>query len=222
MPHEPHPEAAYFQAIEQFFVARRGDPLFLSNADWLRAWRWRRAGIPLRVVLRGIADAFEAHAHSWGRGRAVRSLAYCAPAVEAAHERWRRALDLGEEPGLGVEATLRSLAQALAAAAPLGAAAAPLAATLAEALEARATVPGERAVLETWLREQEALLVEALASDAGAEWQAALEARLDAELAAYRDRMPGRVLKQIREEARARRLLESRGLPRLSLLLAAG
>ena len=27
------PEAAYYQAVEEFFVSRRGDPLFLSNAD---------------------------------------------------------------------------------------------------------------------------------------------------------------------------------------------
>ena len=29
-----HPEAAYYQTVEEFFVSRRGEPL-LSNADWL-------------------------------------------------------------------------------------------------------------------------------------------------------------------------------------------
>ena len=45
-------EAAYYREVEEFFVSRRGDPLFLSNADWLLIRRWRRSGLPLRVVLR--------------------------------------------------------------------------------------------------------------------------------------------------------------------------
>ena len=57
----PDPEAAYYQSVEEFFVSRRGDPLFLSNSDWLLVRKWRVAGLPLRVVLRGIADALDAH-----------------------------------------------------------------------------------------------------------------------------------------------------------------
>src|SRR5207247_3106029 len=81
------PEAAYYQTVEEVFVSRRGDPLFLSNADWLLIRKWRGAGIPLRIVLRGIADALDSHAHSWGRDRKVGSLAYCAAAVDAASGR---------------------------------------------------------------------------------------------------------------------------------------
>ena len=91
------PEAEYFQTVEEFFVSRRGDPLFLSNADWLLIRKWRRAGVPLRVVLRGIVDALDGHAHSFSRDRKVRSLAYCAAEVDVAAERWRRALALGRE-----------------------------------------------------------------------------------------------------------------------------
>ena len=76
-------EAAYYQSIEEFFVSRRGDPLFLSNADWLLIRKWRRAGLPLRIVMRGITDALDGHAHSWGRKRKVGSLAYCAAEVDA-------------------------------------------------------------------------------------------------------------------------------------------
>ena len=32
---DPVAEAAYFQAVEEAFVERRGPPLFLSNPDWL-------------------------------------------------------------------------------------------------------------------------------------------------------------------------------------------
>ena len=49
---------------------------------------------------------------------------------------------------------------------------------------------------------------------------ARLEAEVEAELAPYRGRMPEQVLEQIRDEARARRLLEAHGLPRLSLFHA--
>ncbi len=69
------PEAGYYQAVEEYFVSRRGDPLFLSNADWNLVRRWRLAGIPLRVVLRGIRDALDGHAHGWSRQRKVGSLA---------------------------------------------------------------------------------------------------------------------------------------------------
>ena len=48
------PEAAYYQAVEEYFVSRRGEPLILSNADWHQVRKWRTAGLPLRVVLRGI------------------------------------------------------------------------------------------------------------------------------------------------------------------------
>jgi hypothetical protein len=84
-------EAAYYQGVEEFFVSRRGDPLLLSNADWLLIKRWRTQGVPLRIVLRGIADALDAHAHSWGRSRKVGSLRYCESEVESARERWERA-----------------------------------------------------------------------------------------------------------------------------------
>ena len=104
------PEATYYQAIEEFFVARRGDPLFLSNADWVLIRKWRAAGIPLRVVLRGIADALDGHAHSWSRKAKVGSLRYCAAEVDAACERWRRALQLGREAGEDLATVLRGLA----------------------------------------------------------------------------------------------------------------
>src|SRR5947208_1097908 len=118
------PEAAYFQGVEEFFVSRRGDPLFLSNADWLLIRKWRKAGIPLRIVLRGITDALDSHAHSWGRNRKVGSLAYCAAEVDAARERWQRAVAYETGEGIGASEFLRQLADALERAEALGAAAA--------------------------------------------------------------------------------------------------
>jgi hypothetical protein len=213
----PDPEAAYYQAVEEFFVSRRGDPLFLSNADWLLIRKWRQAGTPLRIVLRGIADALDSHAHSFSRNRKVGSLAYCASEVDAARERWQRALAFDGEEGTRVEDTLAGFAIALERA-TLGRSGAELARSLAGELRERAAVSQDPAELERWLAAQEKALVEALSADSGSAAVAAVEAAVDAELAPYRERMPARVLSQIRRESVTRRVLESHGLPRLSLL----
>ena len=213
----PDPEAAYYQAVEEFFVSRRGDPLFLSNPDWLLIRKWRQAGIPLRIVLRGIADALDAHAHSWSRDRNVGSLAYCAAEVDVARERWQRALAFEGEEGMRVEDALAAFADALEVAV-VGASGAVVARDLARELRQRAAEPRDPAALESWLAAQEKALVEALMADRGAPAVAAIESAVDAELAPYRERMPARVLSQIRRESVTRRLLESHGLPRLSLL----
>jgi len=210
------PEAAYYQAVEEYFVSRRGDPLFLSNADWHRVRKWREAGLPLRVVLRGIRDALDAHAHGWSRDRPVKSLAYCTHEVEAARERWERALALGREDGLEASGALRGFADDLDRAAGLGTNARVAAARIGRELRQRAE--GERlAEASTWLAEQEAELLEAIRADHGPERVAAIEAEVDRALEPYRKRMPPRVLAQLRGESMARRLLEAHGLPRLSL-----
>lgn len=212
------PEAAYYQAVEEFFVSRRGDPLFLSNADWLLIRKWRQAGTPLRIVLRGIADALDAHAHSWSRDRKVGSLAYCASEVDAARERWQRALAFDGDEGMRVEDALAAFADALQAGAGLGASGAAVARDLATELRRRAAAPQDPSALEAWLATQEKALLDAVIADRGSPAVAAIEAAVDAELALFRERMPARVLTQIRRESVTRRLLESHGLPRLSLL----
>ncbi|HSB61327.1 MAG TPA: hypothetical protein VLI67_06390 [Vicinamibacteria bacterium] len=216
------PEAAYYQSIEEFFVSRRGDPLFLSNADWHLVRKWRQAGIPLRVVLRGIRDALESHALGWSRDRKVGSLAYCAREVDEARERWERSLGLGGEPGLDAATALLGFAAELERARGLGPRGRAEAGTIARELRERAG-EGTLAEVEPWLAAREARLVEAIREDAGAAFPAALEAQVDDALAPYRERMPSRVLEQIRHDSIVRRLLEAEGLPRLSLFhLATG
>jgi len=213
---KPAPETAYYQAVEEYFVSRRGDPLFLSNPDWLLIHEWRKAGVPLRVVLRGIADAFESHAHSWSRGRKVGSLAYCRSEVEVARERWQRALALGEEEGVDPREQVLSLAQALEAATAVGASWCSLAADIAAELKhlAAAALPSS---LERRLQEREAELLKALRAGADPALLAQHEAAIERDLHPYKERMPAKVLEQIRDEARTRRLFEANGLPRLSL-----
>jgi hypothetical protein len=210
------PEAAYYQAVEEYFVSRRGDPLFLSNAEWNLVRRWRLAGLPLRVVLRGIRDALDAHAHGWSRERKVASLSYCAREVDAAHERWERALALGRDEGLDAAAALRGFATDLERARDLGPGARPLAVDLARAMRERAE-GGRLEEVSAWLAEGEARLLEAISADDGPERAKALEAEVDAGLEKWRARMPARVVVQLRRESVARRRLEAHGLPRLSL-----
>jgi hypothetical protein len=210
------PEAAYHQTVEEYFVSRRGDPLFLSNADWNLVRKWRLGGLPLRVVLRGIRDALDAHAHGWGRDRKVTSLAYCAREVDAARERWERALALGREEGLDATTALRGFASDLERASGLGPRGTAAAQALAADLRERAA-GGRLEALTEWLAGREVRLLEAIGADEGEDVRATVEAEVDAGLERWRDRMPPRVLEQLRRESVARRRLEAHGLPRLSL-----
>jgi hypothetical protein len=210
-------EAAYYQTIEEYFVSRRGDPLFLSNADWNLVRKWREAGVPLRVVLRGIRDALDGHAHSFSRDQKVGSLAYCAREVEAARDRWSQALALGGlETGLDVPAILEAFARDLSAARALGPRAAKAAAKAAEEIRLGAR-RGRLEDVEGWLAEREAAVVDAIREDGGPALVEEIEAETERTLAPYRERMPARVLDRLRRDSTVRRLLERHGLPRLSL-----
>jgi hypothetical protein len=209
-------EAAYYQTIEELFVSRRGDPLLLSNADWLLIRKWRRAGIPLRIVLRGIADALEGHAHSWGRKRKVGSLHYCAAEVDVARDRWERALAGGSD-ATDLDKRLDDLRKALGNAHDLGPTAGAVAArALGELPLLRARGAAE---IESRLSVLERELLQCLRRERDEAALSRAEAEVDAELAPYRGRMPEKVAAQIREDALSRRLLASCGLPRLTLFV---
>ncbi len=209
------PEADYYQAVEEFFVSRRGDPLFLSNADWLLIRRWRKQGLPLRVVLRGIADALEGHAHSFSRARKVGSLRYCEAEVDVARERWERALSLGAEPGVDVRASLEGFERALARASGLGPQGAAVAAQVGkELLALDAARPRE---LEPALMELELRLVAAIEKETDRKAIQEVQERVDGVLERYRARLPARVYADLRRQSLVREMLAAHGIPRLSL-----
>jgi hypothetical protein len=83
-------EVEYFQRIEEHFGQRRGGPLVLSPKEWLLVQRWRKKGIPLAVVLRGINVAFDRFAASGPRPDRLNTLSYCAQHVEATWEEHRK------------------------------------------------------------------------------------------------------------------------------------
>ncbi len=209
------PEAEYYQIVEEYFVSRRGDPLMLSNADWTLVRKWRLAGIPLRVVLRGIRDALDAHALGWSRDRKVGSLSYCAREVEAARERWERALGAEAQGEAETTRALAGFASDLERASGLGPRSRALADEIARQLLDCGPVGLAR--LTALLSDGEARLVAALGEEETEERRSAREAEVDAALEPWRARMPVRVLAQLRQESLARRILEAHGLPRLSL-----
>ena len=209
-------EAQYYQAIEEAFVSLRGDPLFLSNADWDSARRWRLAGTPLRVVLRGITDAVDSHAHSWGRKRKIASLRYCAAEVERARERWTRALAEGQPEAGRIHTALRSVAARLGQAQLPGDRATQVARQTAEGILSR--LESFRAeTMDAWLAEAERELIAALDLDEGKDPSRRAMEQADRDLAAYEGRIPKKLLEQIRHDAATRLRLAALGLPRLSL-----
>ena len=80
----------FYTEIEEYFWQKRGQGLLVSTLDWAIIESWQRAGIPLRVVLKGIDRAFEKY-DAKRRGRPIKSLAYCVDAVADAAEEDREA-----------------------------------------------------------------------------------------------------------------------------------
>jgi hypothetical protein len=73
----------YFTEIEEEFVKRRGSHMLVSPLDWTLIETWKRRGIPLHIVLRGIHSSFDGYDQRLNRGRKVNSLFFCQQEVEA-------------------------------------------------------------------------------------------------------------------------------------------
>jgi len=106
----------YFRAIEEEFVRRRGATLLLSPKDWALIGEWRETGIPLRIVLQGIANVFDAFERRAPRGRRVNSLSYCKQEVLVLNALYRslRAAEAGRPADrTGAEEGKRAVARHL-------------------------------------------------------------------------------------------------------------
>src|SRR5262245_42301739 len=73
----------YFTEVEEEFVKRRGSHMLVSPLDWTLIETWKRRGIPLHIVLRGINSSFDGYDQRLNRGRKVNSLFFCQQEVEA-------------------------------------------------------------------------------------------------------------------------------------------
>lgn len=200
---------AYFQAIEETFVALRGAPLLLSPADWQLARRWRRAGIPLDLVRRTLVEVFARRQERKAK-RQLLSLRYCAPAVEAA---WQELVDLtapghrGEAEPIEVGSRLAALAAAL-----------PAHAAGSEDLAHRITaLDGEAWAVEEALSALDRELIAQASAGLSAGAQAEVEARIEATLRQLGSDLPAEQVARSRDRLRQQIVRRLLGLPVLSL-----
>jgi len=212
------PEIAYFRDIERAFVERRGDPLFISNADWVFLAKLWKKGVPKRVVLRGMTDAFDAHAHSFARKQKVRSLKFCEDQITAAVDRYRRALQAEGPSRRGLSGAIEALEErvgALPAQPEIAEAVAAARRSLLEIAVACAADKGFAA--DTALSAAEDRLVAAASNALGAAALAAIERASRDATAAYKSRMPANVYETLIGESVRRKTLQRFGLPRFLL-----
>jgi hypothetical protein len=212
----------YFTEVEEHFQKARATGLFLlSPLDWALVETWKNAGVPLEAVLRGIDAAFEKWRGKKSRIRMVNSVAYCAQAVLAEAEimagvaRPSATRNATAAPfSLGdLENYLRTNAAALQKQAGYAEIAAALdRLTLAiedtyhdlEDLERRLTALEDKMIAIARTRQTEEDLLQARRA-------------LESELRPYRGKMTAEQLAMLEKRYLERQLLESAGLPRLSL-----
>jgi hypothetical protein len=210
----------YFTEVEERFQKARGTSLFLmSPLDWAMVETWKNAGGPLTAVLRGIDLAFEKWRSKKNRIQKVNSVAYCAQAVleEAqamagvAHRPKSEAsapFSLNELQAyfLGLLPTLRQQAgfEEIAEAMERLAADAPAMYQDLEDLERRLTALEDKMIALARTRQTDEQLLQ-------------LRRDLDMQLRPYRGKMSAEQLTMLEKQYLDRQLLESAGLPRLSL-----
>jgi hypothetical protein len=229
----------YFTEIEERFQQRRGSLLMLSTLDWALIETWREAGIPLEAVLRGIDNAFDKYderaRRSSSRVRKVNGLAWCAQSVMEAVEQAMEA-SIGAAPGAsgqdqaaaesGFESErivkyLEANASTLEAAKTNPPADTVIAETaarlrvLAAGLRVGPATPLEE--LDRTLTVLEEKIFAALMTAADESELSALREQSSRELAPYRGKMQAVQIKQVQQQFLQKKLLEVRGLPRLSL-----
>ncbi len=213
----------YFTEIEEHFSRARATGLFLlSPLDWALIETWKNSGVPLEAVLRGIDAAFEKWRARKSRVRMINSLAYCAQAVLEAAQAMAGAAPPSSAPASGPPfdtAELRAFLETNAAA--LRSHEDPVLQGIAAALERLAAEVEEHARdledLERRLTALEDKMIAAVLSRRSEEELLAARRDLDRELRPYRSKMTADQLAMLEKQFLERRLLESAGLPRLSL-----
>jgi hypothetical protein len=197
----------------------RGTGLFLvSPLDWALIESWKIAGVPLEAVLRGIDVAFEKWRKRKIKTQMVNSLAYCTQAVMAEARAMAgsapRPAKKESAPPFAIEelrAYLSGNAEAVRPAFP----------EIAAALDRlTAEVEAHFGDLEQLEQRLSVLEEKMIASARGAQSEEELlEARreLERELRPYRGKMTAEQLTMLEKQWLERRVLENKGLPRLSL-----
>src|ERR1700677_1205819 len=211
----------YFTEVEERFQKARGTGLFLmSPLDWALVETWKNAGVPLEAALRGIDAAFEKWRTKKKRGQNVNSVAYCSQAVLLEAQAMAGVAPARGRKESAAPFTLDALEGYLAANAEqirkqsgfddvaaavdrLTSEAAALFHDL-EDLEQRLTALEDKMIALARSRQTEEDLLRARRG-------------LDLQLRVYRGKMTAPQLAMLEKQYLERQLLESAGLPRLSL-----
>ena len=222
----------YFTEIEERFSQRKGMIHMLSTLDWALVEIWKDAGIPLEAVLRGIDTAFD----HWEKRperhkvRKVNSLAFCAQEVLTAAQEMALASvgaasanskprDTGfdsERVAAYIDANAHEVANATVAqsAQPVLAEAVAACREIAQQVRAGLCTNEDAEQRLTVLEEKlTAATMAATPSDRLLAWRSEAER----EVAPYKRKMQAAQIAQLTQQFMHKRMLESSGIPRLSL-----
>jgi hypothetical protein len=230
------PPDAYYRAIEEAFVRRRGASMLLSPRDWALIGGWRQDGIPLKIVLQGIDNVFDAFERRSPGSRRINSLSYCRQEVLSLHELslYLQAAAAGRagtgaDPSLRDRAILRHLgrlgrsvreAMAPASDSRSDLLVGTLALIASELKRLRREVKEGLFDPDRWeleLRRLDDVLIDAARSTLPEEERAREESLMDDSLAAEKKRMTPEAYESTRRALIARRLRARCRLPRLTL-----
>jgi hypothetical protein len=208
----------YFTEIEEHFQRARATSLFLlSPLDWALIETWKNSDIPLEAVLRGIDAAFEKYHARKQKTQKVNSLAFCAQAVlaearfsaEGGQERAAAPTPFPEDDvrryvlGNALELRKRGDPEFESVAVKLEGLAEEKCSDL-EALEQQLSVLEQRVIAIERSRQSDEMALET-------------KRELEAQLRPYRGKMTAPQLAMLEQQYIERKILESGGLPRLSL-----
>ena len=212
----------YFTEAEEHFQRARGTGLFLfSTLDWALIEIWKNSGVPLEAVLRGIDAAFEKWRGRKSKIKMINSLTYCAQAVMTEAQIMASG---GTTPAAGGPAPAPFSLDELRAFLERNARELGVKPGFQEIAAAMERLAGEAEVhhagleqLEQRLTALEEKMIAIARSGQSEEDLFAARRALDAELRPYRGKMSASQLSMLEKQYLDRRLLETTGLPRLSL-----
>jgi hypothetical protein len=220
---EPFNYFNYFTEIEEHFQRARGTSLFLlSPLDWALIESWKVSGIPLEAVLRGIDVAFEKWRAKRSRVQMVNSIAYCTQAVAAEAQRMadgggERVEKPAREPFPAEDLLLYIQSNAAVVRAAGNSEFQPIAESLDRIATELPALSTDLEALEQRLTALEQKLVAIARSRQSEEQALAARQDLESHLRPWRGKMTAPQIAMLETQFLDRAILESTGLPRLSL-----
>jgi hypothetical protein len=193
----------YFTEIERFYQSKRKSWTLVTCLDFVLMESWKERGIPLEIVLKGIDRAFSR------AKRDINHLAYCVKAVEEV---------LTEQKELSVESPKLPDFEGDEVAGYLNRLAAEVARCDESIANSIRTIdPADLRSAEQTLSALEEKLIAKLKATATDSTMIQLKREIDGELNPFRSKMTAPQLLMLEQQMWRRKLLESVGIPRLSL-----